>query len=213
MRISLLGPACLDAEIGDAVRRTDLAMVRADPGYLPRVCEQIGRALATHKGAPVIAVRSAVPPGTMREVVVRVLEQYSGKKAGEEFGVCFNPELLHDGSALIGELNRASGDVLATFYTDIRLIRADLETAEMLKHADDAWHALKRGFANEIGVLCKALGVDACRVTQISCGEVKPGFALPNDVLSTPSLPILSSISPSHRKHVERAVRAVIDKG
>src|SRR5919201_5709190 len=123
-------------DVGEAVRQTDLAFVCVgtpsqpnggiDLRYIKRVCEQIGRTLATHPGAPVIVMRSTMLPGTMREVVIPILEKHSGKRAGEEFGVCINPEFLREGTAVhdyspppktvIGEVNKASGDVLANLY-------------------------------------------------------------------------------------------------
>jgi len=244
-------------EVGDAVRHTDLALVCVgtpsqpnggiDLRYVRRVCEQIGRTLATHHGAPVIVMRSTMLPGTMRDVVLPTLEKASGKRAGEEFGVCINPEFLREGTAVhdyyhppktvIGEVNRASGDLLAAVYAKMPgpLIRTDIETAEMVKYADNAWHALKVGFANEIGNLSKALEVDAHKVMDIFCQDhklnlspyyLKPGFAfggscLPKDVRALLykaktldlSLPILASILPSNQLQIERGVQAVVDKG
>jgi GDP-mannose 6-dehydrogenase len=218
-----------------------------DLKYLRRVCEQIGTALRNHQGAPVVAIRSTVLPGTMRDLVIPTLEACSGRRAGAEFGVCINPEFLREGTAVhdyfnppktvIGELNRASGDLLASLYARIEapLIRTDIETAEMVKYADNAWHALKVGFANEIGNLCKGLGVDSHRVMDIFCQDtklnlspyyLKPGFAfggscLPKDLRALlykaktldVSLPILSSILPSNEQQIERGVRAVIETG
>src|SRR5919109_3134417 len=205
-------------EVSHAVRHTDLTFVCVgtpslpnggiDLKYVKRVCEQIGAAIASHAGAPVIVIRSTLLPGTMREVVIPLLEKFSNKKAGEEFGLCINPEFMREGTAVqdyyhppktvIGEVNRASGDLLAALYakTPGPLLRTDIETAEMVKYADNAWHALKVGFANEVGSLCKALGVDAHRVMEIFCQDLKlnlspyylkPGFAfggscLPKDV-------------------------------
>jgi GDP-mannose 6-dehydrogenase len=244
-------------EVSEAVRQTDMALVCVgtpsqpnggiDLKYVRRVCEQIGRTLAAHQGAPVIVMRSTMLPGTMRDVVLPTLEKFSGKRAGEEFGVCINPEFLREGTAVhdyyhppktvIGEVNRASGDLLAAVYakTPGPLVRTDIETAEMVKYADNAWHALKVGYANEIGNLCKALGVDAHRVMEIFCQDLKlnlspyylkPGFAfggscLPKDVRALLykaktldlSLPILSSILPSNQLQIERGVQAVVDKG
>jgi GDP-mannose 6-dehydrogenase len=215
--------------------------------YVRRVCEQIGAALREHAGAPVVAIRSTLLPGTLRQVVIPLLEKASGKRAGAEFGLCLNPEFLREGSAVhdyfhppktvIGEVNRASGDLLAGLYAGIKapLIRTDLETAEMVKYADNSWHALKVGYANEIGNLCKALGVDSHRVMDIFCQDVKlnlspyylkPGFAfggscLPKDLRALlhraksldVELPILSSILPSNALQVERALQAVVDAG
>jgi GDP-mannose 6-dehydrogenase len=244
-------------EVSDAVRHTDLSLVCVgtpslsnggiDLKYVKRVCEQIGRTLATHHGAPVIVMRSTMLPGTMREVVIPILERTSQKKAGEEFGLCINPEFLREGTAVhdyyhppktvIGELNRASGDLLASVYakTPGPMIRTDIETAEMVKYADNAWHALKVGFANEVGSLCKALQVDAHGVMEIFCQDhklnlspyyLKPGFAfggscLPKDLRALlykaktldVTLPILASVLPSNQLQIERGVQAVVEKG
>ena len=244
-------------EVADAVRHSDLAFVCVgtpsqpnggiDLKYIRRVCEQIGATLATHPGAPVIVMRSTMLPGTMREVVIPLLEKSSGKRAGEEFGVCINPEFLRESTAVhdfahppktvIGQVNRASGDLLASLYakTPGPMIRTDIETAEMVKYADNAWHALKVGFANEIGTLCKALGVDAHRVMEIFCQDqklnlspyyLKPGFAfggscLPKDLRALlykaktldVGLPILSAVLPSNQLQIERGVQAVVEKG
>jgi GDP-mannose 6-dehydrogenase len=244
-------------EVSHAVRHTDLALVCVgtpslanggiDLKYVKRVCEQIGTAIQTHAGAPVVVMRSTMLPGTMREVVIPLLEKSSGKKAGEEFGLCINPEFLREGTAVhdyyhppktvIGELNRASGDLLASVYakTPAPMIRTDVETAEMVKYADNAWHALKVGFANEVGSLCKALQVDAHRVMEIFCQDhklnlspyyLKPGFAfggscLPKDLRALlykaktldVTLPILASVLPSNQLQIERGVQAVVEKG
>jgi GDP-mannose 6-dehydrogenase len=215
--------------------------------FIRRVCEQIGAALRHHHGAPAVVFRSTMLPGTMRDVVIPTLEAASGRRAGVEFGVCINPEFLREGTAVydyhnppktvIGEINRASGDLLATLYAAMPapMIRTDIETAEMVKYADNCWHALKVGFANEIGNLCKGVAVDSHRVMDIFCQDtklnlspyyLKPGFAfggscLPKDLRALlykaktldVSLPILSSILPSNEQQLERAVRAVIDMG
>jgi len=218
-----------------------------DLQYLHRVCEQIGLALRHHPGAPAVVIRSTVLPGTLREVVIPALEAASGKRAGEEFGVCVNPEFLREGTAVhdydhppktvIGELNRSSGELLASLYAHLKapLLRTDIDTAEMIKYADNAWHALKVGFANEIGNLCKGLQVDSHRVMDIFCQDtklnlspyyLKPGYAfggscLPKDLrallykaktLDVP-LPILSAILPSNELQIARALQAVIDTG
>jgi GDP-mannose 6-dehydrogenase len=247
--------ATTDAAVG--VERADLFLICVgtpsrsngdiELKYVRRVCQEIGTALRDHQGAPVVVIRSTMLPRTMREVVIPTLETYSGRRAGAEFGVCINPEFLREGTAVhdffnppktvIGELNRASGDLLASLYARIAapLIRTDIETAEMVKYADNAWHALKVGFANEIGHLCKELGVDSHRVMDIFCQDtklnlspyyLKPGFAfggscLPKDLRALlykaktldVSLPIVAAILPSNEQQIERAVRTVIEKG
>ena len=185
-----------------------LANGNIDLKAIRHVCEQIGEVLATQDNAPVIVIRSTMLPGTMRQVVIPTLEASSGKRAGNDFGVCINPEFLREGTSVydyynppktvIGELGKSSGDLLATIYAKMPapMIRTDIETAEMVKYADNAWHALKVGFANEIGNICKGVTVDAHRVMDIFCQDtklnispyyLKPGFAfggscLPKDL-------------------------------
>jgi GDP-mannose 6-dehydrogenase len=251
------GRLCATTNVTAAVRLTDLSLICVGtPGlpsgcidlqYVRRLCEQIGTALRGHDGAPVVVMRSTLLPGTMRELVIPTLEARSGKRAGVEFGVCINPEFLREGTAVhdyyhppktvIGELNQASGDLLASLYAKMPgpLVRTDIQTAEMVKYADNAWHALKVGFANEIGNLCKALEVDGHQVMGIFCQDtklnlspyyLKPGFAfggscLPKDLRALlhkartldVALPILSAILPSNEAQLERGVRAVIERG
>ena len=224
-----------------------LANGNIDLKAIRHVCEQIGEVLATQDNAPVIVIRSTMLPGTMRQVVIPTLEASSGKRAGNDFGVCINPEFLREGTSVydyynppktvIGELGKSSGDLLATLYAKMPapMIRTDIETAEMVKYADNAWHALKVGFANEIGNICKGVTVDAHRVMDIFCQDtklnispyyLKPGFAfggscLPKDLRALIykaksldlALPILSSILPSNQLQIERGVQAVVDKG
>ena len=218
-----------------------------DTRYVRRACEQIGEVLRNEDNAPIVVVRSTMLPGTMREVVIPTLEAVSGRCAGADFGVCINPEFMREGSAVydyyhppktvIGELGKSSGDILASLYKDMPgpLIRTDIETAEMVKYADNAWHALKIGFANEMGNLCKGVDIDAHRVMDIFCQDtklnishcyLKPGFAfggscLPKDLRALLhkardldiALPILGAILPSNQAQIERGVRAVVDKG
>src|SRR6202021_101704 len=190
-------------------------------------------------------IRSTILPGTMRNVGIPLLEEFSGKIAGTDFGVCHNPEFLREGSAgkgfhappktVIGELNRCSGEILAALYgkLDAPLVRTDLETAEMVKYVDNSWHALKIGFANEIGNLCKALAVDSHEVMKIFCLDTKlnisaayllPGFAfggscLPKDLRALTyqarihdlELPILTSILPSNEMQVRHGLQLIME--
>lgn len=218
-----------------------------DLKFVRRVCESIGSALKTKSERHVVVVRSTVLPGTMRNVVIPTLEEFSGKRAGKDFGVCNNPEFLREGSSVydfyhppktvIGESDTQSGDLVALLYEkmDTPLIRTDLETAEMVKYTDNAWHALKIGFANEIGNICKTLGIDSHKVMDIFCLDtklnisasyLKPGFAfggscLPKDLRALiykarrmdMNLPILKSILPSNELQMERGVRMIMEKG
>jgi GDP-mannose 6-dehydrogenase len=241
----------------DAIHETDLSLVcvgtpsqlngNLDLKYIRRISEQIGEALKEKAGRHTVVIRSTILPGTMHKLVIPTLEEFSGKKAGTGFGVCCNPEFLREGSAVkdynappktvIGELDKASGDLLSALYEklDAPLIRTDLKTSEMVKYVDNCWHALKIGFANEIGCLAKTFGIDSHEVMNIFCQDRKlnistaylsPGFAfggscLPKDLRALAyqgktndlELPILTSILPSNEKHVARGLRVIMEKG
>ncbi len=179
-----------------------------DLKFVRRVCEDIGSTLKNKDDSHVVVVRSTMLPGSMRDVVIPVLEEHSGKKAGQEFGVCINPEFLREGSAVydffnppktvIGQSDSWSGNLVAELYRDLQapLIKTSIETAEMVKYTDNVWHALKVAFSNEIGNICKELRLDSHEVMDIFCQDrklnissayLKPGFAfggscLPKDV-------------------------------
>jgi GDP-mannose 6-dehydrogenase len=218
-----------------------------DLSYIHRICEQIGEALKNKSGRHTVVIRSTILPGTMRNIVIPVLQERSGKKAGVDFGVCHNPEFLREGSAVkdfnfppqtvVGEIDPKSGDALAELYKgiDAPLMRTDLETAEMVKYVNNSWHALKIGFANEIGNLCKAFSIDAHQVMKIFCQDTKlnissayltPGFAfggscLPKDLRAISyqakmhdlQLPILTSILPSNEMQVARGLQLIMQRG
>ena len=240
-----------------AIHNTDLSFVcvgtpsqvngSLDLSYIRWVCEEIGFAIKNKAERHTVVIRSTILPGTMRRVVIPILEEYSGKKAGVEFGVCNNPEFLREGSAvmdfkfppktIVGEMDQASGDVLAALYSkiDAPLIRTDFETAEIVKYIDNSWHALKIAYANEIGNLCKSLGVDAHSAMKIFCMDTKlnlssaylsPGFAfggscLPKDLralthtakIQDLDLPILTSILRSNELQVLRGLDLIMGKG
>jgi GDP-mannose 6-dehydrogenase len=244
-------------DVAQAVRETDLSFVcvgtpsqpngNLDLKYIRRVCEEIGHALKEKTARHSIVIRSTIVPGTMHRIVIPSLEDSSGKRAGIDFGVCHNPEFLREGSAVkdfncppktvIGELDQASGDLLDSLYEkiDAPLIRTDLETAEMVKYVDNSWHALKIGFANEIGNLCKSFTIDAHEVMRIFCQDEKlnispayllPGFAfggscLPKDLRALAyqakmhdlQLPIINSILQSNEMQVTRGLRLIMEKG
>lgn len=241
----------------EAISETELSFVcvgtpsqsngNLDLQHIRRTCEQIGAALRTKAARHTVVIRSTILPGTMRQVVIPTLEEFSGKKAGADFGLCHNPEFLREGSAVkdfhappktvIGELDSSSGDILADLYDalDAPLIRTSLETAEMVKYVDNSWHALKIGFANEIGNLCKAFSVDSHEVMHIFCQDRKlnispayllPGFAfggscLPKDLRALTyqakrcdlDMPILNSILLSNEIQVQHGLRLVMESG
>lgn len=172
------------------------------------VCRSIGMELSQQQNYHVVVVRSTVLPGSTEKRLIPLLEKHSGRKAGWDFGVCFNPEFLREGSAvsdfydpgqiIIGEFDERSGEIVETLYQGIpaSIVHTTIPTAEIVKYANNAFHALKVTFANEIGVLCKAHGIDGRVVMESLCQDkrlnispayLKPGFAfggscLPKDL-------------------------------
>jgi GDP-mannose 6-dehydrogenase len=232
----------------DAIASSDVALVCVGTPSSPngslstdlvrRVSEQIGAALGDIDRYFVVAVRSTVLPGTVEGLVIPALEEKSGKIAGRDFGVCMVPEFLREGTSVkdffnpprtvIGQLDCRSGQTVAALFEGIEapLIRTSIRVAESLKYADNAFHALKVTFANEIGNICKATGCDSHEVMRIFCLDnklnlspyyLKPGFAfggscLPKDLRALTyhahsldvATPLLDSILVSNRKQVER---------
>lgn len=243
--------------VAEAVNATEMSLIcvgtpsrlngSLDLSYVRRVCEEIGAALKTKSAFHVVVARSTMLPGTMRDVVIPTLETASGKRAGVDFGVCNNPEFLREGTAVydydhppktvIGETDGRSGDVLASLYArmDAPLVRTDVATAEMVKYTDNVWHALKVGFANEIGNICKSLNLDGHQVMEIFCKDqklnlspyyLKPGFAfggscLPKDVRALTykaramdlETPILNAILPGNQVQVQRGLKMITEQG
>ena len=218
-----------------------------DLTYVRRVCEEIGGVLATSSEFKVVVARSTMLPGSMESVVIPALEKSSGKRAGKDFGVCINPEFLREGTAIydydhppktvIGATDERAALPLKEIYGSLQapLIVTDLQTAEMVKYADNSWHALKVTFANEMGRLCKAMGVDSRKLMQVFCEDKKlnisttylrPGFAfggscLPKDVRAVTyqgrsldvDTPVLSAILASNRVHIDHALSMIYATG
>jgi GDP-mannose 6-dehydrogenase len=183
----------------------------------------------------------------VEEKIIPLLEACSGKKVGQGFGVCVNPEFMRETTAVhdyyhppltvIGATDQRSSDLVASLYQriDAPVERCSLRTAEMMKYACNAFHALKITFANEIGNFCKAMGIDSHEVMEIFCKDtklnlspyyLKPGFAfggscLPKDLrallyeskLKDVDIPMLNSVLSSNRLQVERAVNQVRKTG
>ncbi|WP_137817271.1 nucleotide sugar dehydrogenase [Pseudomonas sp. 2FG] len=210
-----------------------------DVSYIVEVCEQIGKVLPEKASRHTVVVRSTVLPGTLKNVVIPTLEKVSGMKAGVDFGVAVNPEFLRESTAIndydfpamtvIGELDKTSGDLLEEIYSelDAPIIRKSIEVAEMIKYTCNVWHAAKVTFANEIGNISKALGVDGREVMEVICQDhklnlskyyMRPGFAfggscLPKDVRALSyrasqldvESPLIGSLMPSNAAQVKKA--------
>lgn len=215
--------------------------------YVRNVAADIGTALGEKDDFHVVTVRSTMLPGSLDEEITPILEEKSGKRAGVGFGVAVNPEFLREGSAvkdyfepsftLVGAEDPRSGKMVESLYAaiDAPVVHTDVRTAEMEKYVSNAFHALKVAFANEIGVLCKAMKIDSHRVMEIFARDTKlnisdryltPGFAfggscLPKDLRAMNhrarrldlQLNVLDAILPSNQVHIDRAVDMVQRSG
>jgi GDP-mannose 6-dehydrogenase len=242
---------------GEAVRSTEVSLVcvgtpsrkngSLDLTCLERVSQAIGRELAGVDHYHVVVIRSTVLPGTTHDLVIPVLERESGKKYGEGFGVSVNPEFLREGTALkdfrkppltlVGHNHAvdASGTIALYQSIDAPLVSTTIRVAEMMKYTSNTWHALKVCFANEIGNLCKRLGVDSHEVMDIFCRDeklnlssyyLKPGFAfggscLPKDVRALQyrakevdvEMPVISQILASNRLQIQQGFDQILETG
>ncbi len=218
-----------------------------DLRYVTRVCEEIGAALKHKRERHVVVIRSTMLPGTIAGVVIPTLEEHSGKRAGVDFGICINPEFLREGTSLkdfyappftlIGADDEETAAVVRGLYStiDAPVFVTAVKTAEMVKYVSNCFHALKVGFANEVGNICKALNIDSHEVMDVFCQDtklnlssyyLKPGFAfggscLPKDLRAINykakqvdvEAPILSSILISNKQQIERAIEMVLATG
>jgi len=147
-----------------------------DLTHIKQAVTDVGKTIKNRKGHPLVVIKSTVIPRTTEKVLLPLLEKNSGKKAREGFGITVNPEFLREGRAVedflnpdrivIGELENDSGDVLCRLYQDFNapVLRVDLKTAEMIKYASNVFLATKISFINEIGNICKKLGIDTYRI-------------------------------------------------
>jgi GDP-mannose 6-dehydrogenase len=241
----------------EAIKSTDLSLIcvgtpsqangSLDLAHMKRVCEDIGDALRSKTSHHLVVFRSTMLPGTSEDVLTPILEARSGKQVGSGFEVCYNPEFLREGSSVydfynppkivIGERKTGSAEALNQLYSgiDAPMIRTSIRVAEMGKYCDNAFHALKVSFANEIGNLCKKMGVDSHEVMSIFCQDkklnlssayLKPGFAfggscLPKDLRALSyqakrfdlDSPVLNAILPSNVAQVKAAIQMIMGLG
>ena len=212
-----------------------------DLTYVRQASRAIGHAIGMKSSYHVVVMRCSIPPGTTLEVVVPEIEAASGRRLGPDFGVCFNPEFLREGVAVadffappktvIGASDGRAEAVVSRIYKaiDEKSIFCSIEAAEMVKYADNVWHAAKVAFGNEIGRICKALDIDSHEVMNIFVKDtklnlspyyLKPGFAfggscLPKEVRAVGRLaddlgvkvPLVKSLIPSNERHIEQAIQ------
>ena len=216
-------------------------------GYVEGVIKQIGAAIRSKTGAHTVVMRSTVPPGTAEDRIIPLLEDASGRRLGDGVSYYSNPEFLREGSSvrdfrappftLIGAPAGDDAAILREIYAaiDAPVHVAPIRVAESVKHISNVFHAVKLTFANEVGAILAAHGVDArealrllCedRVLNISPAYLRPGFAfggscLPKDVRSFLSLadqknlsaPMLKNLLPANTAIIDRTFQAVARHG
>ncbi len=242
------------ADPAQAVRQSSISFIcvgtpslrngKVDLSHVIKVAEEIGAALRQKRTRHIIVLRSTVPPGSTESEVIPVLERESGSKHGDAFCVCYNPEFMREGSAvedflhppctILGARDHEHSVAVRDLYRTISAapFETTIPVAEMVKYVSNAYHAVKIAFANEIGTLCKHLGVDSEAVTEIFTSDQKlnissaylsPGFAfggscLPKDLRAIThiakeldlNLPFIDAVMPSNSEHLNRAVDAVL---
>ena len=251
------GTLCATTDGQKAVLQSDLSLIcvgtpsasngSLNTGYVEKVCAEIGAALAKKSDYHVVVIRSTVLPTTVQNKLIPILEESSGLRAGEDFGVCMNPEFLREGSAIkdyyrpsyivIGSIDKKSAEIMEKVYAvvDSPVIHTTLQTAEMVKYASNAFHAVKVSFANEIGNLSKAFGIDGREVMgilvqdhqlNISPTYLRPGFAfggscLPKDLRAILyaakdqdiEVPMLGATLESNEQQIQRGVELIQKTG
>ncbi|MBN2106726.1 MAG: UDP-glucose/GDP-mannose dehydrogenase family protein [Deltaproteobacteria bacterium] len=215
--------------------------------YMKNVCAQIGKCLDRKDSSHILVFRSTMIPGTCREIIIPILEFESHKKEGEDFFVVYNPEFLREATAVfdfnhppktvVGAHSSSAVEKTLELYRGLPgpLIKTTRETAEIVKYVDNAFHALKITFANEIGRLCKKLKIDSHEVMNIFSQDtklnisslyLKPGFAfggscLPKDLRAINylskmldlELPVCSAILPSNSVQILAIIKKIISFG
>ena len=251
------GTLCATTDGQKAVLQSDLSLIcvgtpsasngSLNTGYVEKVCAEIGAALAKKSDYHVVVIRSTVLPTTVQNKLIPILEESSGLRAGVDFGVCMNPEFLREGSAIkdyyrpsyivIGSIDKKSAEIMEKVYVavDSPVIHTTLQTAEMVKYASNAFHAVKVSFANEIGNLSKAFGIDGREVMgilvqdhqlNISPTYLRPGFAfggscLPKDLRAILyaakdqdiEVPMLGATLESNEQQIQRGVELIQKTG
>lgn len=244
-------------DANEAIASTDLSFIcvgtpsnpngSLDLTHIEKVCHEIGTALATKQQWHTLVVRSTTLPGTTEDVVIPTLQAASGLVVGSDFGVGYNPEFLREGSSLrdfyappftlIGATDQRSIEVLKDLYhvIEAELIIAPIKVAEMVKYTSNAYHALKVGFANEVGAVARQLGIDSHQLMtifakdtklNISAAYLKPGLSfggscLPKDIRALVyqarevdvATPMLASILESNQRHLDRAFEMIRTAG
>ncbi len=194
-----------------AVEETDISFIcvptptangKIDLSYIKTVSEELGKEIKNKSEYHLVVVKSTVAPKTTEDFVKPIIEKFSGKKCGEDFGLCANPEFLtqvnkttkdlelqkwykdnpnaiktFEEKAVIGEYDKKSGDILEELFknTDIPIFRTDLKTSEMIKYVHNLNLASRISYWNEIFLICNELSIDSKKVAEIVSTDSRIG--------------------------------------
>jgi GDP-mannose 6-dehydrogenase len=245
------------ADVAKAIADSDLSFIcvgtpskangSLDLKYVLQIAADIGKVLKTKRDWHMVVVRSTILPGAMEKSVIPVLREHSGKEPGRDFGLGYYPEFLRESSAIedfrnpqtavIGGMDQRTADALKSLNENngATSFVVDCRTAASIKYANNVWHALKVSFANEMGAICKASGIDGNTVMEILCSDkrlnispayMKPGFAfggscLPKDLralryhakMVDAQTPILDATVEVNQLQIDRAIAAIAATG
>lgn len=220
-RVAASGKVTVTTDATAAVNDSEISLVcvgtpsalngSQDQSAIVRLAQEIGQAIGKKTQPHVVVFRSTLVPGTVEGVLRPLVEAASGKKDGEGFHLCFQPEFLREGSSIrdydkppftvVGANHAYPIERLRTLFGHLpcQFLETSVRSAEMMKYCCNNFHALKITFANETARLCEALGVNAFEVMDLVCKDtqlnispayLKPGFAfggscLPKDLRAT----------------------------
>ncbi|OIN57799.1 nucleotide sugar dehydrogenase [Arsenicibacter rosenii] len=232
--------AILDTDISIvAVGTPSTAKGHLNLRYIFNVADHFAEVLREKNSFHVIAVRSTVMPGTCDKIAT-LIEQRTDKLRNVDFAVVSNPEFLREGSAvrdyfnppltLLGSQSEQATLMMRSLYDALpaEIIVTEIQIAELMKYVNNTFHALKISFANEVGNICSAMGLDSHAVMDIFCKDTqlniskyyfKPGFAyggscLPKDLKGLQmlahdmyvSVPVINSIHLTNDIQMQRAI-------
>jgi len=220
-RVAASGRVTVTTDVIQAVLDSEVSLIcvgtpsapngSQDQSAIIKLTHDLGRAMRGKADGHVFVFRSTLVPGTVEEVLRPLVERESGKREGEDFHVCFQPEFLREGTSIrdydrppftvVGANSEAPVTRLRELFGHLpcEFLATSIRAAEVVKYCCNNFHALKITFANEIARLCEGLGVDAFEVMDLVCKDrqlnispayLKPGFAfggscLPKDLRAT----------------------------
>jgi GDP-mannose 6-dehydrogenase len=247
--------ATMDANA--AVAGTDMSLICVDVGTGPdgsqntasleQAVHDVGAAIAAKGKFHSVVIRSTLLPTTTRRLVLPILEQSTGKVLGTGFGLAYHPEFIREGSGvsdfrnamrtIIGEFDAATAEMLIGLYREFSasIFRTTPELSEAAKYADNAWHAVKVTFANEIATICNAEQIDSAALMEMFCADsrlniskayLNPGYGFGGSCLAKDvtaivhrsekaglDLPLLSNVIASNQRHIQRSVDWIVSHG